>query len=253
LRAIFLGGLKTAVAATLVAASGGVALPYPSNPYSTIGSPAPTLYCRNAIDGGTASAGGGSYQAIDLETAGCVSGSGPSTYPNAANNLYKDWDGLYSDNGGGDSESAVERAIMLATGEVVDLKLRLEAQGTNLDASGTAGIQIWIESGKKQITWAFAPWLISAIEAGSIDIGYLTIKAADSYVLYEIPNGAYSGRYNTEGILTKGGSLPQVSHIRFWSVVDYAMVPEPGAVGLLGLGILALGLRRRLKANSASR
>lgn len=238
--------LKAIIAVgTLAPAATAFALPYPTNPYSTIGPPTPTLYCRNPMDGGTAALGNSTFQGINLETAGCVSGSGPSSYPNAANSLYKDWDGLYTNSGGGDNEKAVEQAIMLATGELVDLQLRFEAQSSSVDASSTAGIQIWMESGKKEFTWAFAPWLIAAIQAGTIEIGYLTVKAADSFVLYEIPAGVYSGRYNTEGILTKGGSLPQVSHIRFWSVVDYATIPEPGTVALLGLGMLALGLRRK--------
>lgn len=226
---------KTLVAlGMLLSGSVAAAAAYPSNPYSTVGGPAPTAYCRNPID--TA----GPYQTLDLETVGCLSGSGPNAYPDPMNGLYSNNDGLYASPG--DEETRVEQAIMMATGELVDLQLYKEFQ----DASASSnGIQIWVENGKKQFTWAFEPWLIAAIQAGTTEIGYLTIKGSNSYSLYEIPTGVYAGRYSTEGLLTNGGSQAQVSHIRFWKEVDYSTVPEPGVIALFGLGALALGLRRR--------
>ena len=217
-----------------MSAASAMAAPYPTNPYSTVGGPVPTAYCRNPID--TA----GPYQTLDLETVGCLSGSGPNAYPDPMGGLYNNTDGLYLSPG--DEETRVEQAIMMATGELVDLQLYKEFQDASASSSG---IQIWVENGKKQFTWAFEPWLIAAIQAGTTDIGYLTIKGANSYALYEIPTGVYAGRYSTEGLLTNGGSQAQVSHIRFWTQVDYNVVPTPAAIGLFGLGALALGLPRR--------
>jgi hypothetical protein len=216
------------------------AAPYPSAPYSTVGGPSPVRYCRSPIDGSTAPAGAHSYQGINLETTGCLSGSGPSAYPDPGK--YKNTDGLYGSSGGGDSEARVEQSVLLATGEVVDLLLYRES-GSGSSTGG--GIQVWVENSGKQITWAFEQSLINLIQAGTINIGYLTIKASNSYVLYEIPTGVFAGRYSTEGILTSGGSQPNVSHVRFWKEIDYVTVAEPGAVALFGLGLLALGLRRQ--------
>lgn len=213
--------------------------PYPSAPFSTVGGAAPVHYCRSAIDGAL---GGSGFQGIDLANVGCVSGSGPAAYPDAAGGLYEDGDGLYGNSGGGDSESRVEQSVLLATGELVDLELHHESGS---GSSAGDGIQVWVEDGGKEIRWAFEQSLIGLIEAGTLDIGYLTIKAANSYVLYAIPTGTYAGRYSTEGLLTNGGQQPAVSHVRFWKHVDFDSVPEPGALALLGLGALTIGRRRR--------
>lgn len=220
----------------VLSASTALAAAYPTNPYSTVGGALPTGYCRTPID--TA----GPYQPLDLETVGCYSGSGPGSYPEGGNGLYTNTDGLYGSSGGGDSEARVEQAIMMATGDLVDLLLYRESGS---GSSSGSGIQVWIENSGKQFTWAFEQSLIAQIQAGSIDIAYLTIKASNSYAVYEIPTGVYSGRYSTEGLLTNGGQQPSVSHIRFWKAVDYASVPEPALFAIFGLGVLALGIRRR--------
>lgn len=217
-------------------ASAAFAAAYPTNPYSTVGGALPTGYCRTPIDSA------GPYQSIDLESVGCYSGSGPSSYVDGANGLYNNSDGLYASSGGGDSEARVEQAIMMATGELVDLLLYRESGSGN---SSGSGIQVWMENGGKQFTWAFEQSLIAQIQAGTVDIAYLTIKASNSYAVYEIPTGVYAGRYSTEGLLTNGSQQPSVSHIRFWKELDYNTVPEPAVFALFGLGILAIGLRRR--------
>ena len=61
-RSIVLDWLKVvAVVGAFASAASGSALPYPTTPYSTIGAPLPTLYCRNAMDGGTALVGPSTY------------------------------------------------------------------------------------------------------------------------------------------------------------------------------------------------
>ncbi len=219
----------------LLGAPAALATPYPTNPYSTVGGALPTGYCRSPVDSA------GPYQSIDLESVGCYSGSGPASYGDV-NGLYSNTDGLYGSSGGGDSEERVEQAVMMATGELVDLLLYRESGS---GSSSGNGIRVWIEDGGKQFTWAFDQSLIAQIEAGSVDIAYLTIKASNSYSLYEIPTGVYAGRYSTEGLLTSGNKQPSVSHIRFWTAVDYNSVPEPALFALFGLGVLAVGLRRR--------
>jgi len=213
---------RLAFAVGLLLAAPGVSAPYPSAPYSTVGGPPPVGYCRGASDGAAASRPG-----TDLETVGCISASG---------------DGLYGNSGGGDTASRVEQSVLLATGEAVALELYRES-GSGSSAAG--GIQVWVEAGGKEIRWAFERTLIDLIEAGTLDIGYLTIKAANGYALYAIPTGIYAGRYSTEGLQTNGGRQPAVSHVRFWKEVDVDSVPEPGTLALLGLGVIMLGWRRR--------
>jgi PEP-CTERM motif len=251
--------LALAGAAALTSHAPAVALTQPTNPFSTVGGATPTIYCRNAIDGLTPVASTTpttTYQRIDLVNVGCISGSGPSSYRDPA--PYTNTDGFYSNSGGGDPELAVEQQITLATGDVVDLTLRKEFGTSSSDdtgchnnacttwnSSGKSGIQIWVASDTKSFTFQFAPWLIAAIQAGTTQINYLTIKASNSFVLYQIPTNTFAGRYSTEGILTSGNSTPSISHIRFWNQQNLAQVPAPAAIGLFGFGLVALGLRRR--------
>ncbi|MCA3254619.1 MAG: hypothetical protein INF91_03255 [Alphaproteobacteria bacterium] len=240
-----------------VASSPAYALAYPTTVFNTVGGARPVIYCRDAIDGLTpqTSTNPPAYQRIDLENVGCISGTGPSSYDDPS--PYTNTDGLYSNTGGGDPESKVEQSILLATGDLVDLTLLKEFGSSSEDDSlnpcappsctnmTSSGIQVWIENSGRQVTWRMAQWLIDCINAGTLKINYLTIKASNSYALYKIPTGVFAGRYSTEGILTSGGSQPSISHIRFWNEVNYANVAEPGALGILALGALALGLRSR--------
>jgi len=242
-----------------VAATPAHALSYPTTVFNTVGGAKPVIYCRDAIDGLTTqtSTSPPTYQRIDLENVGCISGTGPSSYDDPA--PYSNTDGLYNSASGGDPELKVEQSILLATGDVVDLTLLKEFGSASEDDTlnpcappsctnmTSSGIQVWIENGGKQVTWRMAQWLIDCINAGTLKINYLTIKASNSYALYKIPTGVFAGRYSTEGILTTGNAQPSISHIRFWNQVNYANVAEPGAFGLIGLGALALVARRRRK------
>lgn len=244
-----LRGLFAAAAVAIVCLNGvpAQALTMPTNPYNTVGGATPVIYCRNPMD--MALGGTNTFQKIDLKSVGCISGTG-SAYPNGG-------DGYYTNTGGGDPDTSVEKQIHLATRDIVDLTLRKEfgisssddtgcsnVPCTTFNLTGHSGIQIWMASDQKSFTWAAAPWLIAAMQAGTSKLTYITLKGANSFALYQIPTGVFAGRYSTEGILTNGTQNPTISHIRFWDSVTIA-TPEPAAVGLMGLGLLALGLRRR--------
>jgi hypothetical protein len=73
---------------------------------------------------------------------------------------------------------------------------------------------------------------------------YITIKAANSFALYELAVPASSGTWTTLGILNNGGNQPGVSHIRLWKTPP-ERVPEPVSLLLVGLGLAGIGAAAR--------
>jgi len=181
----------------------------------------PVLYCKDG-------------PAIDLVTTGCISGTARG-YPGGG-------DGIYSNAGGGDPVAAVQTAIFGATGANVALTL-------------------YGKSDSNPSLFTFTPTDPATANAGtwdvvnnSIFIKYITVKAANSYALYELPGaGANSGNFSTLGILNNGGQRPDVSHISFWTAASGGPkggVPEPGewAMMLAGFGMIGAVFRQRRQA-----
>lgn len=187
---------------------------------------APLLFAQPA-QAGAIKCGQGAGS-VDLVAAGCVA---------AKNDPF----GTYGPPGG-DSEWAVEQAILMATNVAVDISLFGKVDGgadlglielTPVKTDGKGGILT-------------GQWKILADD---VFIKYITIKAGTSYALYELPGvGAQSGSFSTEALVNRGGQRPAMSHISFWlGRREAQQVPEPASLGLAGAGLIGLALGARVR------
>jgi hypothetical protein len=69
----------------------------------------------------------------------------------------------------------------------------------------------------------------------------------DQWFVYELDQSVSNGWWNFVNVFNRGGGL---SHIQIYGVGGRVSVPEPGALGLLGLGLVGLALARRRKVSN---
>lgn len=158
---------------------------------------------------------------------GCSFGSGFECVVNAGDSLPG---GLTVPNSGNDKEMYVEAAIELVTGNPIDLML--------LGKDGDPGLTATSGDGGYSGTWNSASDLV----------GWITVKAANSFIIFEVTPGSMSGIWDTLGILNKGGQQPTLSHISFWKgpeVIENVSETGSLAIILFGLGGLLVARRRR--------
>ncbi|MGK2285163.1 PEP-CTERM sorting domain-containing protein [Pedomonas sp. V897] len=173
----------------------------------------------NCIEG----PGGNNTTSINLVIDGCV----------ASKNDPFD---VYTSN---DKEVAVENAIRVATGVAVDISLYGKYEA-GVDSSLFEITPITTKDGGGILT---GEWRILD---PNVFVKYITIKAANSYILYELAGGgANSGTFSTAALVNGGGKTPGLSHISFWLAPRTTEVPEPAPLALLGVGLAGLGFAGR--------
>ncbi|WP_375176680.1 PEP-CTERM sorting domain-containing protein [Marinobacter mobilis] len=96
-------------------------------------------------------------------------------------------------------------------------------------------------------TWSFDSSFWDSYETGAIGFKFGTGNTPDEWFVYELKDGISSGDWEfISGLLYgQGGGL---SHVNLYGIRGSFDVPEPGTLGLMGMGILLLGLSRRRKS-----
>ncbi len=151
--------------------------------------------------------------------------------------------------GGNDNEANVEQAIDDATGTAVDVTL----YGKSDDNPSLFDFTNMLDKdGDPTTNLTSALSGLWEVLDGTL-ISYISIVAGPQFALYEIDPASDTGSFSTLGLLVgggpQGGNQPEVSHISFWTAPgDDTDVPEPAALGLLGLGLVGLAAIRRRRA-----
>ena len=131
---------------------------------------------------------------------------------------------------GNDSEANVEAAL----GGLVDLTLYDKSDGG-------PDLTVFLPSppdGDLAGTWD--------VIDDNVSIPYMTVKASNSFALYQFNPAQNTGDWTTANITNQGGQQPGLSHLSLWTAPITA-VPEPGSWLLIGAGLIALGYFRQRK------
>lgn len=148
----------------------------------------------------------------------------------------------------------------------------LNGNDTEANVSAAVGttVTLYGKSDDNPGLFAFTPDDIKKAFEGTFDIldnsifvNFVVVKASTQFAIYTYQPGINFGTWTTAGLVNNGGNQPTLSHLSFYIGAGGGEpggggeepgdggglpVPEPGALGLIGLGIAAVGLRRRKAA-----
>jgi hypothetical protein len=94
-------------------------------------------------------------------------------------------------------------------------------------------------------TFTLSSALWSAFDSIAIGFKFGTGNQPDEWFVYALNDDVSSGNWTFVNVFEKGGGL---SHVNLYGIRGGNNVPEPGVLGLLGLGLAMLGLMRRRKS-----
>lgn len=87
--------------------------------------------------------------------------------------------------------------------------------------------------------------LWGAFDSIAIGFKFGTGNQPDEWFVYALNDGVSAGSWTFVNVFDRGGGL---SHVNLYGIRDGNNVPEPGVLGLLGIGLAMLGLMRRRKS-----
>jgi hypothetical protein len=94
-------------------------------------------------------------------------------------------------------------------------------------------------------TFSFASSLWDTWSEIAIGFKFGTGNNPDEWFVYALNSTISSGSWQFVNVFDRGGGL---SHVQLYGIPGGSTVPEPGTLGLLGIGMLAAGVARRRKA-----
>ncbi len=109
--------------------------------------------------------------------------------------------------------------------------------GSIADGSQTSTLMtVTYDSDSKTGTWSTAP----------VSVEFYTVKGANEFALYWLgEDGAGSGAWSTEHLISGKSGAPEISHFTTINATDVPPVPEPATFILLGGGLVGLAFYRR--------
>ena len=109
-----------------------------------------------------------------------------------------------------------------------------------IDAPATSGPfgSITYDMGNLTGTWSLPGYLVD----------FISVKAADEFILIKLATAASSGTWSTAGLCAgRNCNQPEISHIQFYGTTGGGVIPEPAtwAMLIVGFGLVGSAMRRR--------